>query len=268
MKIYKLTFPNGKVYIGQTKQNLMRRIYSHRYDAKIQRDISEYNPNGSKIGNAIRKYKNFEIELLEDNILTDSELDLKEIKYIEEFDSVSNGYNIQPGGNKNKKHTKETLMMISRASKDRWNNPEIASRMREGLRKSGLSQKGKMKKPRETRLCDYCSSKYRIIETSKRRFCSKTCAAKSASIIATKSNLEILNKKRYIQKNKILKWVSKNPEIVLNCPYNKIKTNLEILLKITNFKDWRTLTMIFNTKSRKIFLDKLKKHAKMYAKLD
>ena len=89
-KIYKISFPNGKFYIGQT-YNIDKRWKEHLNEAKY----SDF-----KVYRAMRKYnitlEAFSIE--EDNILTQEEADSKEIYYIEKYNSYYNGYNSTLGG--------------------------------------------------------------------------------------------------------------------------------------------------------------------------
>ena len=88
--IYKHTCPNGKCYIGQTKQKVNNRWQ---------------NGNGYKnctlFYRAIQKYgwENIKHEIIEDNIETQEEADEKEIYYIKKFNSLKpNGYNLLKGG--------------------------------------------------------------------------------------------------------------------------------------------------------------------------
>lgn len=91
-KIYKIQFPNGKVYIGQTC-NYYKRCREHLREAIIGNQLKVYR--------AIRKYSitinNFSI--IEDNIFTQEEANQKEINYIKQFNSMDDGYNSAPGGN-------------------------------------------------------------------------------------------------------------------------------------------------------------------------
>ena len=91
MFIYKITNKlNGKIYIGQTMQDVEKRWARHCSPSSIR----------SAIGFAIQKYgkDNFLFEVI-DTASTIDELNNKEIKYIELFDSVSpNGYNLTNGG--------------------------------------------------------------------------------------------------------------------------------------------------------------------------
>ncbi len=86
MVIYKLTFPNGKVYIGRAI-DFENRMCTHKYAAYSNR-------GKTKIYNAIRKY-GWDL-IVKEVIYTCSskeEMILKEREYIEQFDSYKNGYN-------------------------------------------------------------------------------------------------------------------------------------------------------------------------------
>ena len=83
--IYKLTSPNGKVYIGRTK-NFDERMEAHRYNAMVRKY-----PNS--LHRAIRKYgwDNFQKE-----IITEVESDKSQIleeQFIKAYNSVNKGYN-------------------------------------------------------------------------------------------------------------------------------------------------------------------------------
>ena len=93
--VYKHTFPNGKIYIGITKQ-----LPKYRWRS----DGSGYKPrkkNSSKIWNAIQKYgwDNVKHEILYDH-LTKDDAEQKEVYLIALFKSDCDdfGYNIAPGG--------------------------------------------------------------------------------------------------------------------------------------------------------------------------
>ena len=90
-KIYKIQFPNGKVYIGQTV-DVNSRWREHLREAAIG--------NNTKVYRAMRKYK-IDIScfsIVEDNILTLEESNAKEIFYIAKYNSWHNGYNCNSGG--------------------------------------------------------------------------------------------------------------------------------------------------------------------------
>lgn len=93
--IYKITnLINGHCYIGQSK-NIYNRINNHHiYDYNNPKN-DQYD---CKIYQAIRKYgwENFDISVIE--LCPESELNEKEIFYIEKFDSFKNGYNMTEGG--------------------------------------------------------------------------------------------------------------------------------------------------------------------------
>ena len=96
--IYKVTFPNKKVYIGQTYRTLEKRKAQHKQDM-YKEDYAFYR--------ALRKYgfenTNWEIIDRADSV---EELDEKEMFWIREFKSYTgfknpNGYNSNLGGNRN-----------------------------------------------------------------------------------------------------------------------------------------------------------------------
>ncbi len=102
--IYKITnLINGKIYVGQTKRSLKKRIREH--------CISK-NTNG--IEGAIKKYgiDNFKVEVIEECPV--EMLNEREIFWIKELNSKApNGYNLTDGGEGLKNPTKETCDRIS-----------------------------------------------------------------------------------------------------------------------------------------------------------
>lgn len=123
--IYKYTSPSGKVYIGQTMNERKRR-------SDFLCSTIRY--SGPKIENARKKYgpENFQYEVLfrvesygKEEIR--SILNEKEKEYIQLFDSVNNGYNIDEGGAfKDSSYihieTEETRQLRSIQMKERWEN--------------------------------------------------------------------------------------------------------------------------------------------------
>ena len=90
--IYKINFPSGKVYIGQTN-NLQKRKTDHLKEARNGTDYKVYR--------AMRKYNTTrkDFEIVETGIETQEEADDREIYWIAFYDSYHNGYNSTPGGN-------------------------------------------------------------------------------------------------------------------------------------------------------------------------
>ena len=98
MILYKLISPSGKMYIGQTRQSFSRRLSCHKCRSKSAQTV---------LAKAIRKYgwNNFKKEVILDKIAEDKIDDL-ERKYIKECNTlVPNGYNLESGGHKLKKHS-------------------------------------------------------------------------------------------------------------------------------------------------------------------
>ena len=111
MHIYKFThIETGRSYIGQTIQDPNQRRLEHISD-------SRYTTKEYHFHNALRKYgiDAFTFEVIAE-ATTLEELNLLEEKYVEQFDSINNGFNIrQPGGNK--LHSEESKKRMSDAQK-------------------------------------------------------------------------------------------------------------------------------------------------------
>ena len=87
--IYEAEFPNGKVYIGKSKDFDSRKI-KHSYSTRY------YN---TKLTNAINKYG---FDSIKWKIIFETEdiniINQKEIEFISKYDSIKNGYNTSTGG--------------------------------------------------------------------------------------------------------------------------------------------------------------------------
>lgn len=102
MQIYKITLPNGKIYIGQTIHNDIKLrtgndLGSYYCNTLLYMDIMIHGP------------KNIKVETLESNIQTQETLDEREVYWINHFRSWDHliGYNIQTGGKKAKNNYKD-----------------------------------------------------------------------------------------------------------------------------------------------------------------
>ena len=107
--VYKLTAPNGKCYIGMTKQSVERRWNSgHAYQ------------HNDHLNNAITRYgwENFDKEVL---FTSESKTEAEKIEriLIAKYDTTNrlHGYNILPGGDVSDGHSEETKHKISEAMK-------------------------------------------------------------------------------------------------------------------------------------------------------
>jgi len=96
--LYKLTFPNSKIYIGQTV-NFKNRMNFYK-SSSINKSCSNYD---RIVNRAIRKYgwENVQKEIL---LICGSQIDMYERQYIRllKTTDIEYGYNIEEGGNKNK----------------------------------------------------------------------------------------------------------------------------------------------------------------------
>lgn len=163
------------------------------------------------------------------------------------------------------KHNTGTKKLIGEHTKKLWeSNSSSKERMKEGLRKSGLSQKGKIKVPRVERICVVCGNKFKCLVTSKRKNCKQKCAAKINIQRATEQYVFNRQQVKSEIKSFVIEWAKNNKELVMNTPFNKIKTNLAPLMHHIqlNFgvKDFRVISAsIFGEdKGRKKFLKFMK----------
>ncbi len=93
--IYRYVFPNGKQYIGQTTKTIAARTAGHVSDAKLHPDIGCV-----KLNRAMIKY---EFQFDREIVIEHNDPDIKSLKeelnslekhYIEKYDSINKGYNI------------------------------------------------------------------------------------------------------------------------------------------------------------------------------
>jgi group I intron endonuclease len=111
MYIYKFThIESGRSYVGQTVQDPNRRRLEHIAD-------SRHSPREYHFHNALRKYgiDAFTFEVI-DSANSLDELNLLEEKYVEQFDSINNGFNIRQAGG-NKLHSEESKQRMREAQK-------------------------------------------------------------------------------------------------------------------------------------------------------
>ena len=121
--VYKHTSPNGKVYIGITKQEPKKRFANGAGYKECPR-----------FWNAINKYgwARFTHEILAEG-LSKAEAESEEIRLIKQYRSNESlfGYNIENGGNVCGTHSDATRRKISIGNKGKKRSPEAVERSRE-----------------------------------------------------------------------------------------------------------------------------------------
>lgn len=135
--IYKiLNNVNGKMYIGQSINikarwkdhiNALNRGDSH--CALLQRAWNKYGQD------------NFSFEILE--LCNEDMLDEVEVKYIEMYDTINNGYNIETGGNKNKQLSGKTKQLLREAHLGKPMSDETKRKMSSSRTGKGNGMYGK-----------------------------------------------------------------------------------------------------------------------------
>jgi group I intron endonuclease len=137
MYIYKFTHINtGRSYVGQTIQNPNQRRLEHIAD-------SRHTPREYHFHNALRKYgiDSFIFEVI-DQASSIEELNSLEEKYVEQFDSINNGFNIRQAGG-NKLHSEESKQRMREAQKAAHARRRAEGREGGWTRKDGGPMKGK-----------------------------------------------------------------------------------------------------------------------------
>lgn len=145
--IYRIVFPNGKCYIGQS-WDIKKRIKNYeRIECKRQIKLD-------------RAYKKYGVDSTEFYILdmcyTQEELDDAEIYWISFYDCIKNGYNIREGGSKGK-HSEESKKKNRIAHLGKKYSDEHKKRISEA-RKGKIHSEESKKKCREAK----CKFTYKI----------------------------------------------------------------------------------------------------------
>ena len=207
--------------------------------------------------------ESFSFERIE--VVENNKGDLKEQYWIEELRTLyPDGYNLTSGGEKGKIYSDITKSRIGETTKERWDDPKQANRMRKGLEKAGI-KKGYIRIPREKRSCKECFNEFECLETSDQIYCSQKCAL---------PDIRKRQKELYVEErqsvHKMIKtyaevWAMNNKDLILNCPLNKIKTNLEPMIdeieSLYDVKDYRVISKAISGKeSRKEMLKYLKEY--------
>lgn len=264
MIIYKVTnLINGKIYIGQTCNTLEYRKSQHERDCKYHRN--------SYFHEAMLKYgfENFKWEIIDESD-TQEGIDELEKQYIQKYDTTDkrNGYNLKLGGREGGLYNEECRRRLGESTKKKWQNPEMAAKMREGLRKGTETVKERAKHFWEERVCQYCGKTFKVKPHEKKRYCSLTCAneAFKSEYQEYIDKANEINAQRYEalkeqRVERIYEWVRNHKELVLGCPYNRIEGTLHEIFDYVGAKDMRTLALCVGVKYRKDFLKVLKEYA-------
>jgi group I intron endonuclease len=199
--IYKATNKiNGKSYIGQTVVGLKTRKRKHIFNATTQRDNFHFH-------NALKKHdpKNFDWEIIHDNITDVEELNKLEIYYIGLYNTFKNGYNLTFGGASilGFKHSEESKKKISDAQMGK-NNPMYGKHhSEEAKRKLSEVRKGK-KRSEEIRkkiskaTNGKCNPRARAIIINNRYFDIRKEAAKFMNVVPSTIRYRILHKTKWL----------------------------------------------------------------------
>lgn len=145
------------------------------------------------------------------------------------------------------RHSVESKKRIGEHTKRLWESDSPSKqRMVEGLRKSGLVQKGKFKTTRSKRTCKRCNTEFTVLNTSSKKYCSRKCSGAVAIGLATERYVDNRNEVHRQIRIFIEEWTLKNADLVLSTPFNKINSTIkpmtdEILVRF-QIKDFRVIS--------------------------
>ena len=127
---------NGKSYIGQTQKSLNDRISKHFYSVRHNSNLYFHN--------ALRKY-DFDWSILEE-CKSKTDLDMREGYYIEQYNTLKDGYNLTQGGEgsfgyKHSDETRKKMSEIAKSLPSNFKGKKHTEETKEKIRKAKLGQK-------------------------------------------------------------------------------------------------------------------------------
>ena len=262
MLIYKVTNQiNGLIYIGQTSKTLEERKRKH------ENESLNFHRKSVKFHNALLKYgfDNFTWEVLR-CCINQEELDYWEKYYIDYYKSYDRfkGYNLKLGGKTGGVFTEESKLNLGKSTKLKWQNPECAEKMLNGLRKGTETVKERSKLNFIEHVCPVCNKIFKTKNYNYHKYCSLQCAN-----IDNTDNLRELSKKasyivhqKYLYKQKeryilIKEWCFNNTELIESAKLNDLKFLKDLAVYI-GVKDTRSLGKVLGVRYKKDILLQLK----------
>lgn len=210
-------------------------------------------------------FDKFKWEVVKDGYETQKDLDDAEIYYIKEYRSAERefGYNLKLGGKFGGIFNEEAKKHLGTSTKKKWENPEIAAKMREGLKKATETWVQQCKDARIKHVCPVCGKEFDTANWNSHKYCSLECANKANSEVrltylekATEINKENYKKHQLEMIPLIEKWVRNNSHYLKNVKWNKL-TFVNELCSFLNVKDARTAAKLLGVSNRKDLVKEL-----------
>ena len=183
--IYKVSFPNGKVYIGQTKKDLEDRKHDHEKDTK-------YEPlkKASKFHLALAKHPDVKWEEIDTAETWEQALE-KEAGYIKKFDSIENGYNCRTSqngpGSLCEESKQKIASSVSKHGIKHWDeHPERRKMMSETMKRIHAEGKMDEAKCKSTKTRRSTEQRQKTSEDNKKRYQSQEAREKMAAACGSK----------------------------------------------------------------------------------
>ena len=141
-RIYRFTFPDGKIYIGQTKRYVYIRFLDGYKNKRLMNAIEQYG------------WDRMTVDILVDGLETKDQANEEEIKYIALLNACDPnvGYNISMGGDLGflgLRHTEDARKKMSESGRGKHSGPKNYNYMRKKsdaeIEKARIAKKDKMK---------------------------------------------------------------------------------------------------------------------------
>lgn len=224
--IYVITSPSGKSYVGQ----------SWNIDSRWKKyQEGRCNKGQPKLYNAFKKYnpKNCIFYII-DAADTQEKLDIKEIYWIDSYDSIINGYNCMSGGSHGR-HSEHAKMKMSLSQKGRIVSEETRIKLSKSHKNHQVSQSTK-DKLRKINLGKRLSQQHKnkIASANKGKFVSKETRLKQMNN-RIKYQYTIIDPNGEIYNCKSLTMFCKENNLLKKYMY------YVALGKINNFKGWKVM---------------------------
>lgn len=167
------------------------------------------------------------------------------------------------GGKEGGIFNEEAKKNLGESTKEKWKNPEIAEKMRNGLKKATEAWKQKCKENRIKHVCPVCGKEFKTANWDSHKYCSLECANKDLKDVVL-TNLEKANRANELkyEKNKqeklplIKEWVKNNSHYLNDVKWNKL-TFVQELCDYIKVKDHRTVAKLLGVSNKKDLVKKL-----------
>lgn len=173
---------NGMSYVGQTKENYLRRFWHHQWSLRNNKHCNAY------LQNAWNKYGEDAFEFIAVHPVTDdSEIDSLEISYIESVRQHGLSYNISDGGYCGGSHpmTERAKMLVGAKNREHMLGRKASEETKQKMRNS--SKHTKPSKEHRKAISEYMKSRV-VLDSTKEKLSKMWSGEKSPKAVINNSD--------------------------------------------------------------------------------